>query len=244
MISGASDAKIKIWNPKSGECIKTLTGHKHKILCLRVLSGKRVASGSLKEIKVWNYEEGVCVHTIRVHKCWVRDILHLITPNNETLVSCSQDKTIKVWDLNRNSLVKTLTGHSGQVYCLLLLKTGLVASGSQDRTIRVWNVDSGVCVFTLQGHSDGVWALELTEKYELISCSSDKTIKMWSLNPTGCVKTLKESATCIKQYDGDLLLSGSGADYAIKLLNVETGEFTSTWLGHMKNINCFKFIEN
>ena len=37
-----------------------------------------------------------------------------------------------------NLYILTLEGHSGWVYCLKELQSGLIVSGSSDKTIKVW----------------------------------------------------------------------------------------------------------
>jgi len=55
LISGSSDKTIKIWNIKTGECIKTLEGINNRVRSLAVLHDGTLASGSDDEtIKLWN----------------------------------------------------------------------------------------------------------------------------------------------------------------------------------------------
>ena len=54
---------------------------------------------------------------------------------NHQLVSCSQDESIKLWDLNTGVCLKTLNGHKDFVNCIRLLSTGELASCSLDKTI-------------------------------------------------------------------------------------------------------------
>ena len=82
-----------------------------------------------------------------------------------------QIKTVKLWNLSENTYIKTLHGHTGSVLCLVLLKTGDLASGSKDNTIKIWNRESGECIKTLHGHKKWVYALESTDIFNLISCS-------------------------------------------------------------------------
>ena len=50
------------------------------------------------------------------------------------------DKTIKIWDTDTGSLIKTLTGHTDRVFSLAVLPNGFLASGSHDNTIKIWNI--------------------------------------------------------------------------------------------------------
>jgi WD40 repeat protein len=91
--------KIRLWNPRSGELLRTLTGH----------------SGEVKSVA--------------------------ISPDGQTLVSGSADKTIKIWRLDTGELLQTLTDHSGAVNSVALSPDGqLLASGSSDKTVKIWQV--------------------------------------------------------------------------------------------------------
>ena len=77
-----------------------------------------------------------------------------ISPDGQTLVSGSDDKTIKVWNLHTGELRHTLTGHSNSVYCVAISPDGkTIISGSSDKTIKVWNLYTGELRNTLTGHS-------------------------------------------------------------------------------------------
>ena len=55
-------------------------------------------------------------------------------------MSCSDDKTIKIWSYETYELLGTLTGHSDWVMSLAHIQnTKLILSGSGDKTIKIWN---------------------------------------------------------------------------------------------------------
>ena len=57
-------------------------------------------------------------------------------------VSGSEDNTIRVWDLDKQSgdegYARVLTDHTDDVSSVTQLKDGRIVSGSWDRTLRVW----------------------------------------------------------------------------------------------------------
>ena len=76
-------------------------------------------------------------------------------PDGRRVVSGSNDKTLKVWDVATGKCVATLEGHSSDVYCVAVFPDGRrVVSGSDDKTLKVWDLATGECVATLEGHSN------------------------------------------------------------------------------------------
>jgi WD40 repeat protein len=93
LASGSWDRTIRIWDMKRFECFKTIRNER-KIECLAVLDNRTFASGSKNIIQLWDIKTFECTQRIKVHNNFVNDLIVL---KNATLVSCSDDKAIKIW---------------------------------------------------------------------------------------------------------------------------------------------------
>lgn len=68
----------------------------------------------------------------------------VISSDQKFVVSGSFDNLVKVWDMNKGSLIRTLKGHNRYVSSLALTSDArYIVSGSFDRMIKVWNLATG-----------------------------------------------------------------------------------------------------
>ena len=149
LASTHDDRVIRLWDIKTGKCIKTLSGHKHIIWqAIFSLDGKLLASGSSdKTIKIWNLKTGKCLKTLEAgNNNWI--FVVTFTHDDKFIIAAGTDYTVKIWEVATGRLVKILKGHTSLIAGIALnpKMLNILASVSADRTIRVWNIDTGNCI--------------------------------------------------------------------------------------------------
>ena len=70
------------------------------------------------------------------------------------IASGSNDKTVKIWDIETKTVIRTFSGHSNSVDLLAFSPDGkiLASNAVLDNKIKLWNVQTGLEIKTLQGH--------------------------------------------------------------------------------------------
>lgn len=129
-----------------------------------------------------------------------------------TLASASADKTIGIWNLRNNTMIKQLLGHKLAVYSLAQLSDERLASGSGDGEIIIWNLTEYKIVSVISRHSNAVVALA-TLNSDLLASSSDEKIHIINVNSGMIVSTLSGHSNYINSLiflpDDFYLISGS-----------------------------------
>jgi WD40 repeat protein len=140
------------------------------------------------------------------------------------------------------ALVRTLTGHTADVYdCAFSPDGKLIVSSSRDTTLKVWDAATGDERATLIGHRGGVNGCAFSPDGSLIvSASEDKTLKVWDA-ASGCeLRTLTGHAGwvygCAFSPDGTLIVSTS-RDHTLKVWNAINGSEPRTLTGHSESVN-------
>jgi hypothetical protein len=69
-----------------------------------------------------------------------------LTVSGTTLISGSEDATIRLWSLETMKAIGVLTGHDSTVHCLCTFSKRWLISGSDDKSVRVWDLNKLKCV--------------------------------------------------------------------------------------------------
>lgn len=136
----------------------------------------------------------------------------------DKILSGSDDNTLRVWSAGKGACLRTLSGHTGGVWCSQITPDGRIAiSGSTDRTVRVWDTESGECIFVLRGHSSTVRCMALKGPH-LVSGSRDTTLRVWDVYSGRHLHTLNGHVAAVRcvQFDGRRVVSGA-YDYTVKV---------------------------
>lgn len=92
------------------------------------------------------------VTTFKAHVNTVRSVT--FSHDGETILSSSDDKSIKLWNAQKTRFLYSLTGHVNWVRCAKFSPDSrLVVSGSDDKVVKLWDTRSKECVETFLEHT-------------------------------------------------------------------------------------------
>ena len=160
-VSGSADQSLRVWDLETGECRNILAGHTHSVNTVAITPDgcRAVSGGEDNTLRVWDLETGKCINILAGHTQSVYTVA--ITPDgrrvmsgsatDQSLLVClmrgSEEKNLRVWDLETGKCINILAGHTQSVYTVAITPDGhRTVSGSKDKTLRLWNLETGECI--------------------------------------------------------------------------------------------------
>ena len=180
------DDTIKIWDPVTGQLVRSLTGRNSGHSIGLSNDGTRLVSGSSgNSVSLWNVSQSEAQREFAVPRPsrFVPDRVAL-SADGKLIAGGGRDNAIKLWDAGTGRELFTLTGHRKSIWDLAFSPDNkLLASAGQDADIKLWSVATGQEVKTLTAHSGGVSAIAFSpDGKKLASGSQDRMILIWDID--------------------------------------------------------------
>jgi len=244
LITGSLDGSMKVWDWRTGRCVRTLTvGTSRACDCGeedRSSDGSHPAGGNDSGVLCLQFDDDV-------------------------LVNGGTDGAVRVWDLKR-ACVETLRGHGVAEVTAVKIWSGslpsltqgegrkFVFSASADWTIKLWDVGSRSCLRTFAWHLARITALALVQPASpwlnkiasgpiLVSASLDNSLGVWDVDAGKCIQTLlgHTQGVVAVETDGARVVSAS-CDSTVRAWNIK-GERVMKLEGNGQRFTCVQVGE-
>ena len=196
--SAHSRVRLKVITPhldsretmtESLQFVGTLTGHRNwvtAIACTYEQSNLVVSSSRDKTLMIWELtpdgeNPGYARRSLHGHgECVASAVL---SSDGQYALSGSWDKTMRLWDLNTGSTIRTFKGHTKDVNSVAFSGDNRqIVSGSRDKTIKLWNT-LAECKYTIVDdmHTDWVSSVGFSPSAKMpliVSAGWDKLVKV------------------------------------------------------------------
>jgi WD40 repeat protein len=190
----STDCYLKLWDirdpskPARSYCAFTSTPSQ---LRWNPLSSHNLASAHDGEVRIWDTRKtDTYVSFITAHFSTISS-LDWSPKKSDQLVTCAQDRQIKVWDIN-TPLEFKIKGHTSKLVGKIRYTPfgeGLVTvSAKEDFQVRLWSLtnDELVNINVFSGHTNIIKSFDFRVRsdsdYQLVTCSKDGTVRKWEFN--------------------------------------------------------------
>ncbi|XP_063992024.1 phospholipase A-2-activating protein [Diachasmimorpha longicaudata] len=228
IITGSADKLVIVWS-REGTILQKLEGHTDCVRDIAVIKDDEFLTCSNDTtVKHWSVLAGECLGTYSGHENFIYSIFTL--PNAATVVTCGEDKTVKLWKNGENC--QTIAIPATSIWCVRILSNGDIAAGSSDGIIRIFSANS-----------DRHASPEVLEAWKT-AVSDDQAQSRLSLNDQIKLNELPDAAALSVpgKKDGQTLMvkeGGQGIAYSWSARDqtwVRMGEIVGTTEGNAKTM--------
>ncbi|KAG0001149.1 Transcription initiation factor TFIID subunit 5 [Entomortierella chlamydospora] len=171
------------------------------------------------------------------------------SPDNKYLITCSEDKTARLWSTNTLTNLVCYKGHNYPVWDVDFGPQGFYfATASHDRTARLWSCDHIYPLRIFAGHLSDVDTVKFhpNSKY-VVTGSSDKTARLWDIQRGTCVRVFTGHVGAVQTIamspDGRMMAS-AGEDRSIQLWDLGSGKRMKKMTGHQGVVYSLAFSQD
>ncbi|MEP0986117.1 caspase family protein [Ekhidna sp.] len=125
------------------------------------------------------------------HQLAINDMEY--SPDGKIVASCSEDNTIKLWEIATGKEMQTLYGHSKAVNDIAFSPDSkTLISVGDDRKVIIWEVETGKMVKTINEHKNRVLSVDYSPKGDYFATAGkDKVVLLHNVS-SGKIKELYE----------------------------------------------------
>lgn len=180
----SEDGSVEVFSWPAGELVSTFVDHTDSVRAIAWLSEKQLAStGFDRSIKIRGtaldgstlsptQQDRGSLRTLNGHSRSVAALCFL--SGQKILVSAGDDQSLRVWDLQKGVLIRSLNQHTKVVHDLALRPSDgglpMIASASGDRTIRFWQPTIGRMVRYVRLESEPLCIAWLDSDHVVAGC--------------------------------------------------------------------------
>ncbi len=202
-----------------------------------------LASASYGIVYVWNVLTLTSIQTYTNHTNWIRSLDQI---DNDTMVSGSDDKTIRIWKISTGETLNIINVKAVvNVVRVFSIEHKQIVCGLNDNSnnLQFYNYETGDLIRTLNGHSNNVLSIEMLSEQYMAGSGDDQKVIIWDLSLYTIKFTLvghTSSVLCNKRLSSHLMASGDWNGLII-VWNWLTGERIFNLNGHTNAINLNSF---
>ena len=229
LLTSSRDRRLILWSIQTGDCMGKLRVHSGPVLHCSWAPDSLVKFASASEDQtaiLWDIGESARRPKrlrLEAHTGIIFQVC--FSPDNVTVATCSEDRTVRIWNRTSGKKINKLVDPTGGVITCQFSPDGTyIACVSEGQIVRLWSVALGEVINVLEGcHTKPVTCCAIFPAGGyVITGAGDKAIAMWdvSAKPAKVVRRIVEHTNWIQtlQFSRTGKYLASGANDKIVIL--------------------------
>ncbi|RHZ77413.1 hypothetical protein Glove_180g119 [Diversispora epigaea] len=221
-----SSTRVQIYSAQNFKVKKSISRFNDVAYCGTIRNdGKLLVAGDATGlIQVFDINSRAILRTLRGHNLPVH--ITKFAPGNTQVLSCSDDKTVRIWDIPGQEAISVFKEHQDYVRAGVINDENphLVLTGSYDQTIKLWDMRSNSCTISMV-HDAPVEDVLMFSSGRMIISAGGPTITVWDIIAGGrvvrSVSNHQKTITSMFFNESQSRLLTGSLDHHVKIYDVQ-----------------------
>lgn len=214
---------LSIWDIQSGQVVASFGEHAWPVQALAVV-GRWIVAAANELLTIWDRHTHEQLHHLQAHDSFITRIQGVGT---HSVISASNDGTLKLWDLPTGENTLLLRGHYTRVSDVAVTSDGQMAvSVGWDQTLRLWDLRQRAEEYP-EGHRDAIERIIVSPCGTwVVTAAKDRCLKIWESASRTVWRTLRGHThwvCALAMSPGGEWLASASWDRTIKIWSFATG---------------------
>ncbi|KAH8331425.1 hypothetical protein KR074_003123 [Drosophila pseudoananassae] len=211
-----------------------------RAVCLAPSKQHLILATNSGDVQQWHIMSNSLEHTFKGHTAAVTCLLVAPQPEQELLLTGSEDNSVLVWHVSLRERLGHINAHTAPITGVAAgVNNTLIISSSEDATIAITDLASGKLRYRITYHRGPVTGILVAGACDvLISASHDRSICVWNLENFSLLNTMLMSSPVLRidiSWNSVFLLALC-EDNALYVRTLATGKELHTLKGHKSKI--------
>lgn len=192
VISSSWDKTMRLWDLRSGKCVRQFTGHTKEVLTTAFSQENRqiFSGGCDKQIYLWNTLAECKMRSDQNnnqndHKDWVSKIRFSQSAKTNYYASVGWDGRLKIWT-GILKLTASIKAHDSYINALAIARNGMfIATGGKDQVVKIWDYVDLKQPYLEYKCDSIINSLSFNTNYQWLAAATDNGVKIWDIANDG-----------------------------------------------------------
>jgi len=188
VISSSWDKTMRLWDLRSGRCVRQFFGHTKEVLTTAFSQDNRqiFSGGADKQMCLWNTLAECKMTSSQTehkhdHKDWVSKVRFSQSAKTHYYASVGWDGRLKIWS-GIFKLQASIKAHESYINALAIARNGMfIATGGKDQIVKIWDYVDLKQPYVEYKCDSVINSLAFNTNYQWLAAATDKGVQIWDI---------------------------------------------------------------
>ncbi len=182
LLAVPSGGEVFLFDANTGQLLRRFRGRGERVGSVTFSpNGAILAIGDGQSLMLWDPRTGVLLTDLSGQaRGWDAGVV--FTPDSQTVLSCSLDKSVRAWEVATGRQTHVLSAEAEMSTLAVTPDGRLVVAGTRDGRVHGWSCDTGAEKFVVEaGKEPWIWCNSVSADGQWLASGTNGRLKVWKI---------------------------------------------------------------